>query len=67
MDAYEPGIRAQIKAPIELDPKSRESGVELGVESGAIQLEDPVIEKAQRSTNKARAKMVLKYSKRHDI
>ena len=33
----------------------------------SVQERDPLIEKAQKSTQKARTKMVLKYSKRHDI
>jgi hypothetical protein len=32
-----------------------------------VQLGDPVIEKARKSTLKARVKMVQKYSKKHDI
>ena len=46
--------------------------MELEIEPGMelrsrVQLGDPVIEKAQKSTQKARAKMVQKYSKRYDI
>jgi Integrase zinc binding domain len=32
-----------------------------------VQIKDPVIEKAQKSTQKARAQMIRKYSKRNDI
>jgi hypothetical protein len=48
-----------------------DSGVEPEAESevqpGAIQLGDPVIERAQKSIQKARVQMVQKYSKKHDI
>lgn len=48
-----------------------DSGVELEAESEvqpiAIQLGDPVIEKAQKSIQKARIRMVERYSKKHDI
>jgi transposase InsO family protein len=65
IDAYEPGIRAETSAPIELDSEPRGSEVE--PEAELVQLGDLVIEKAQKSTRKARARMALKYSKRHDI
>jgi hypothetical protein len=65
IDAYEPGIRAKTSAPIELDSEPRGSEVEPEVK--LVQLGDLVIQKAQKSTRKARARMVLKYSKRHDI
>jgi hypothetical protein len=60
MDAYELGV---------------EPGVELGVEPESepepttvvVQLGDPVIQKAQKSTVRVRVKLVRKYSKRHDI
>jgi hypothetical protein len=48
-----------------------DSGVEPEADSevqpGAIQLGDPVIEKAQKSIQKARVRMVEKYSKKHNI
>jgi hypothetical protein len=47
----------------EIEP---ETELGIGLRS-RVQLGDPVIEKAQKSTQKARAKMVQKYSKRHDI
>ena len=56
------------------DIEAFELGAKAGVESGAKaraelgeESRDLVIEKAQKSTQKARAKMVLKYSKRYDI
>ena len=67
IDAYEPGIQptSQLTDEPELEPEP-ESEPESEPEPD-IQLGDPVIEKAQKATKKARAKMVQKYSKKHDI
>jgi len=60
IDAYEGNVRQ-----IELDSRSEsESESEQDLE---VQLSDIVIQKAQESTRSARARMVKKYSKSHDI
>jgi hypothetical protein len=57
----EPGIERRTEPGIE---RGIERIIEPGIE---VQLQDPVIERAQKSTQRARAQMVQKYSKKHDI
>lgn len=52
---------------LEVEPTDKPDS-EQDIESSImVQSEDPIITKAQKSTQKARAQMVQKYSKRHDI
>lgn len=73
IDAFDSGVEPEIELRDEPEMESEmESEIEPETELGIglrsrVQLGDPVIEKAQKSTQKARAKMVQKYSKRHDI
>lgn len=70
IDAYQPEVEARAKLEIT-------SGIESGVESEigtkskpiivVVQFSDLMIQKAQKATQNARAKMAQKYSKKHNI
>src|ERR1700712_4155529 len=81
ISAFNSGVNSRAELGVELGVElgaelEAELGVELEAEPEAEpeaeledleELGDPVIEKAQKSTQKARAQMVQKYSKKHDI
>jgi hypothetical protein len=70
IDAYQPEVGAGAESEVT-------SGIESEVESEiepdsepttvVVQFSDPVIQKAQKATQNARAKMAQKYSKKHNI